>query len=138
MTNVNDLDKMITALMEYGQSFFHGCRTKTEVYGRFVLAFNQLAKGMEAQRAAGTLEPALAEAWSWYSIAMPAMVKVMWLGDPKFGTRELEQQLNDAFVESLRKSKTTTLRPEPATPAPAPPRSVIDVSPPDTPPPKAH
>jgi hypothetical protein len=132
MTHVNDLDKMLSALMEYAARFFHEVRTREDVYARFVMAFNQLAATIEQHRADGRMTPELAEAWSWFSTVMPALAKVAILAEPPWGTRELEQRLNDAYTASLRRSKTVDLKP------PAPPRSVIHATPPDAPPIKGH
>lgn len=113
MAHVDDVDQIRTALMEYAASFFHGVRGPDEVYARFVMAFNGMREEMIALNNAGNVTPGLAEAWSWYSIVVPAMLRVIFSKGglpPKWGTRELEQQLNDAFVEQLRGSTTTSVK----------------------------
>lgn len=123
MATVDDVDKIRTALMEYAASFFHNVRGPDELYARFVLAFNGMSEEMKALNDAGRVTPGLAEAWSWYSIVVPAMLRVIFSKGgipPKWGTRELEQQLNDAFIEQLRGSKTTSVNHVDTAPAASP------------------
>lgn len=125
MATVDEVDQIRVALMEHAAQFFHDVRTPPEVYARFVLCFNTMREEMVLANQERRVTPSMAEAWSWYSIAVPAMLNVIFK-DPKWGTRELEQQLNDAFVKILRESSTTTLQ-KPAEPAPA--RTAIEIGP---------
>lgn len=123
MATVDEVDKIRTALMEYAGSFFHGVRGPDEVYARFVMAFNAMRDEMIELNNQGKVTPGLAEAWSWYSIVVPAMLRVIFSkggNPPKWGTRELEQQLNDAFIEQLRGSKTTSVNHADAPPVSSP------------------
>lgn len=116
MATVDEVDQIRVALMEHAAAFFHDVRTPPEIYARFVLCFNTLREEIIKARDDGRVTPSMAEAWSWYSIAVPAMLGVIFR-DPKWGTRELEQELNDAFVKILRESSTTTIS-KPDAPAP--------------------
>lgn len=115
MATVDEVDQIRVALMEHAAAFFHDVRTPPEVYARFVLCFNTLRDEMVLANKEGRVSSSMAEAWSWYSLAVPTMLSVIFK-DPKWGVRELEQQLNDTFVDLLRKSATTkvNLPPDPA------------------------
>jgi hypothetical protein len=115
MATVDEVDQIRVALMEHAAQFFHDVRTPPELYTRFVLCFNSLREEIIKARDDGRVTPSMAEAWSWYSLAVPAMLSVIFR-NPKWGTRELEQELNDTFVKFLRESSTTTIS-KPAEPA---------------------
>lgn len=125
MATVDEVDQIRIALMEHAAEFFSGVRDPRELYARFVLCFNTMREEMMVANNEGRVTPAMAEAWSWYSIAVPAMLNVIFK-DPKWGTRELEQQLNDAFVKVLRESATTQVR-KPTEAEPPKPRTAIEI-----------
>lgn len=110
MPHVDDVDRVRDALMKYAAEFFRDVRSPNDVYQRFGLAFKQLQKEFVAAAERGEISPAMAEVWTWYSNVVPAMLSVMFLRGPKWNTRELELQLNDAFVESLRRAATAPIR----------------------------
>lgn len=118
MATVDEVDQIRVALMEHATSFFHEVRTPEDVYTRFKLCFNTMQDEMAIANKEGRVTPSMAEAWSWYSLAVPAMLSVIFQ-DPKFGTRQLEVDLNDAFVRGLRRSSTQTIN-KPAEPTPRP------------------
>jgi hypothetical protein len=119
VSNVDDTDKIREALIGYAREFFHECRTSEDLYGRLVISFNTLSTEIIELNKRGRVHPELAEAWSWYSIAVPTMIKIALRGTPAYGTRELEQQLVDGFIAALKASTTTTIvKPGPPPPAP--------------------
>lgn len=140
MANVDDLDKQRAALLEYGLTFFHKVRSRKELYSRFGLCFNQLQGEMIDLARQGLITPAAAEAWSWYSVAVPAMLKVAFLEEPKWDTRELELQLQEALRKALRRTTTVEITKPGSAIEPAPPE--VDVDLPETAgavlPPKPH
>ena len=109
MTHVDEVERQIKALMAYAERFFHEVRDPADVYARLGLAFNQLQAEMVGLAAEGHLTPEVAQAWAWYSTVVPAMLAVVFLDAPKYGTRELELQLIESYRATLAKSRTVTI-----------------------------
>jgi hypothetical protein len=114
MATVDEVDQIRVALMEHAAKFFADVRTPEDLYTRLKLCFNTMREEMAIANTEGRVTPGMAEAWSWYSLAVPSILSVIFQ-DPKFGTRQLEVDLNDAFVRALRSSSTTAIN-KPAEP----------------------
>lgn len=118
MTHVDDDDSNRKALLEYADNFFHDVRTPQDLFDRVVLVFGQFSAEMVDLAERGVLTPDNAAAWSWFSCVFPAIARVLLKGEPKWGTRELELQMQQAFRKVLAGSKSTPIRPAIETPPP--------------------
>lgn len=118
--HVDDEDEGRRALMEHAQVFFGGARTKNDVFMRVVHCFEAFKIQVTGMAERGVLTSEDAAAWSWFSVAMPAMMLLVFKGEPKWDTRELEVQLNEQFLKGLRRARAMGIK-HPEEPGPEQP-----------------
>lgn len=109
--HVDDMEKAHAAMLKYAEDTFHECRTPLDLYARIALAFKHVQVALTHQAAQGLVSPELAEAWSWYSMLVPSILKVTMLehATAQWGTRGLEVQCLEAFTKSMRDSRTMSV-----------------------------